>query len=209
MVYYELPEGIETLDDDAVAEYKIIDNDLKIINQNNDEILIKPIWEEVNDYDTSDWDIMDDEGCTTDVGEFIEVFNFIQEKKKTMGNKDLDEDEEETFSINRSIMSGFYARFTKEIMVYYELPEGIEALDDDCIAEYKILDNDLKIIKQDNEEILIKPIWEEVNDYDTSDWDMVDAEGYTTDVREFIEVFNFIQEKKKNMGNKDLDEDEE
>ena len=89
-----------------------------------------------------------------------------------------------------------YARFTKEVMCYYELPNGIETLDDDCITDYKIVDNNLKIELENNVTHEIKPIWEEDNDYNTSDWDIIDNEGYTED-EEFVEVFNIIQEKKK------------
>ena len=96
-----------------------------------------------------------------------------------------------------------YARFTKEVMVYYELPPGIEALDDDSIAEYKIVENNLKITTEDNQEYLIKPIWEETEDYDTSDWDIMDENGYTKDENEFIPVFDFIQEKKNNPADKE------
>ena len=93
-----------------------------------------------------------------------------------------------------------YARFTKEVMCYYELPNGIETLDDDSIEEVKIIDNNLVIdfVTNDtfNDTLVIGPIYEEDNDYNTSDWDIIDDAGYTED-GEFVEVFNIIQEKKK------------
>ena len=85
-----------------------------------------------------------------------------------------------------------YARFTKEVACYYELPNGIETLDDDCITDYKIVDNNLKIELENNVTHEIKPIWEEDIDYNISDWEIIDNED-----EEFVEVFNIIQEKKK------------